>query len=241
MMYLMLSVAGHLTIFQTRTRGPWWSTRPAKILLIAVFGTQAFATLIAVYGAWIVTPLGWEMASLVWGYAIVWFLITDPVKLLAYRVLDHFDAKDAPAMERAPLADAHSLTKDTSPAGSVRADAPTKPVSAAASVPKGDAKATAVLVASQKPQETASGPPSAPGAKPDAVPAVAGQAAILTNVAALLDQKLGDVLLAGILKNPTEAGHLITDAIAEAEAPPTAKPAEAKATEPASSPPKAAE
>ena len=29
MMYLMLSVAGHLTIFQTRTRGPWWSTRPA--------------------------------------------------------------------------------------------------------------------------------------------------------------------------------------------------------------------
>ena len=36
MMYLMLSVAGHLTIFQTRTRGPWWSTRPAWILLAAV-------------------------------------------------------------------------------------------------------------------------------------------------------------------------------------------------------------
>ena len=31
MMYLMLSVAGHLTIFQTRTRGPWWSTaRPGS-------------------------------------------------------------------------------------------------------------------------------------------------------------------------------------------------------------------
>ena len=36
MMYLMLSVAGHLTIFQTRTRGPFWSIRPAPILLIAV-------------------------------------------------------------------------------------------------------------------------------------------------------------------------------------------------------------
>ena len=50
-MYLKLSVAGHLTIFLTRTRGPFWSIRPARILLIAVFGTQAIATLIAVYGA----------------------------------------------------------------------------------------------------------------------------------------------------------------------------------------------
>ena len=40
MMYLMLSVAGHLTIFQTRTRGPWWSIRPAWILLAAVFGLR---------------------------------------------------------------------------------------------------------------------------------------------------------------------------------------------------------
>ena len=88
MMYLMLSVAGHLTIFQTRTRGPWWSTRPAWILLAAVCGTQAVATLIAVYGAWLVTPLGWKYAAIVWGYAFAWFLVTDPVKLLAYKVLD---------------------------------------------------------------------------------------------------------------------------------------------------------
>ena len=89
MMYLMLSVAGHLTIFQTRTRGPWWSTpRPAWILLSAVCGTQAVATLISVYGAWLVTPLGWKYAGIVWGYAFAWFLVTDPVKLLAYRFLD---------------------------------------------------------------------------------------------------------------------------------------------------------
>ena len=88
MMYLMLSVAGHLTIFQTRTRGPWWSTRPAWILLAAVCGTQAVATLVAVYGAGLVTPLGWRDAGLVWGYALAWFLVTDPVKLLAYRILD---------------------------------------------------------------------------------------------------------------------------------------------------------
>ncbi len=40
LMYLMLSVAGHLTIFPTRTRGPVWSIRPARILLLAVFGTR---------------------------------------------------------------------------------------------------------------------------------------------------------------------------------------------------------
>jgi H+-transporting ATPase len=88
MMYLMLSVAGHLTIFQTRTRGPWWSTRPAWILLAAVCGTQAVATLIAVYGAGLVTPLGWKYAGIVWGFAFACFLVTDPMKLLAYKVLD---------------------------------------------------------------------------------------------------------------------------------------------------------
>ena len=87
LMYLKLSVAGHLTIFLTRTRGPFWSIRPARILLIAVFGTQAIATLIAVFGLFM-TPLGWGWAGFVWGYALIWFLVTDRVKLLAYRVLD---------------------------------------------------------------------------------------------------------------------------------------------------------
>jgi H+-transporting ATPase len=87
LMYLMLSVAGHLTIFLARTRGPFWSIRPARILLIAVLGTQALATLIAVYGLFM-TPLGWGWALFVWGYALAWFLVTDRVKLVAYRILD---------------------------------------------------------------------------------------------------------------------------------------------------------
>ena len=92
LMYLKLSVAGHLTIFLTRTRGPFWSIRPAKILLVAVVGTQILATLIAVYGLFM-TPLGWGWALLVWGYALVWFLVNDRVKLLAYWALDRIAAK----------------------------------------------------------------------------------------------------------------------------------------------------
>ena len=34
------------------------------------------------------TPLWWGWAALVWGYALGWFLVTDPLKLLAYRYLD---------------------------------------------------------------------------------------------------------------------------------------------------------
>jgi H+-transporting ATPase len=99
LMYLMLSVAGHLTIFLTRTRGPFWSIRPARILWTAVLGTQVVATLIAVYGAFM-TPLGWGWALFVWGYALAWFLVSDRVKLLAYRV---FDPTAAPLLAQKPL------------------------------------------------------------------------------------------------------------------------------------------
>jgi H+-transporting ATPase len=87
LMYLMLSVAGHLTIFLTRTRGPFWSISPARILWVAVLGTQILATLIAVYGLFM-KPIGWGWALFVWGYALIWFLLNDRLKLLAYRVFD---------------------------------------------------------------------------------------------------------------------------------------------------------
>jgi H+-transporting ATPase len=87
LMYLKLSVAGHLTIFVTRTKRPFWSIKPAPILLGAVLGTQMVATLIAVYGLFM-TPIGWGWALLVWGYALAWFLLNDGVKLIAHHIFD---------------------------------------------------------------------------------------------------------------------------------------------------------
>lgn len=86
-MYLKLSVAGHLTIFLTRTRGTFWSIPPAPLLFAAVFGTQMIATFIAVYGLFM-APIGWQWAATVWGYSLCWFLVNDRIKLLAYRVFD---------------------------------------------------------------------------------------------------------------------------------------------------------
>jgi len=86
-MYLKLSVAGQMTLYIARTRGPFWSTKPARPLVIATVATQMVATLIVVYG-FILPPIGWKLALFVWGYALSWFLFNDLVKLAAYRVFE---------------------------------------------------------------------------------------------------------------------------------------------------------
>ena len=50
LIYLKLSVAGQLTIFITRTRGPFWSIPPVKAMVFSVATAQVIATLVAVYG-----------------------------------------------------------------------------------------------------------------------------------------------------------------------------------------------
>jgi H+-transporting ATPase len=88
LMYLKLSVAGQLTIYVTRTRGHFWSIRPARILLLATGGAQTVATLVAVYGLGMVA-IGWGWALFIWGYALAWFIVNDQVKLVAYRIFDN--------------------------------------------------------------------------------------------------------------------------------------------------------
>ena len=86
--FLKLAVAGHLTIFVTRTRGPFWSIKPSPAMFWSAVSTKILATFVAVYG-WFITPISWNLALLVWGYAIVAFLITDFLKIRIYKVLDH--------------------------------------------------------------------------------------------------------------------------------------------------------
>jgi H+-transporting ATPase len=84
--YLKLSVAGHLTVFVARTRSHFWSVKPAKPLFLAVVLTQLTATIITVYGI-LLPAMGWELAFLVWGYALAAFVITDFVKVYFYERL----------------------------------------------------------------------------------------------------------------------------------------------------------
>ncbi|HEY5367656.1 MAG TPA: plasma-membrane proton-efflux P-type ATPase [Hanamia sp.] len=149
MMYLKLSVAGHLTIFLTRTRGPFWSIRPAKILWMAVLGTQIVATLIAVYGLFM-TPLGWGWAGFVWGYALVWFLINDRIKLLAYLIFDRTKSKSKTGTavlqkteDKASSASVANAEPKTDAKEEPKADAKTEPATDSKEEPKQDIKSEA--------------------------------------------------------------------------------------------------
>jgi H+-transporting ATPase len=87
LIFLKLLVAGHLTIYITRSVGTFWQRPwPNWRLIVATEATQVVGTLAAVYG-WGMTPLGWKYALGVWAYAIVWFLLNDLVKVEVYRLL----------------------------------------------------------------------------------------------------------------------------------------------------------
>ncbi len=95
--FLKLAVAGHLTIFVTRTRGPFWSIMPGKWLLITAVVTKIAATIIALIGAGLVYPLSPFFVALIWGYAFAWFFMADRLKLLVYRKFEGIEE----AIERA--------------------------------------------------------------------------------------------------------------------------------------------
>jgi H+-transporting ATPase len=85
--FLKLAVAGHLTIFLTRTEGRFWrKPYPAPILLWSAIGTKFAATLFAVYGL-LVSPIGWTNALIIWGYALAWMVVNDFVKVAVFKWL----------------------------------------------------------------------------------------------------------------------------------------------------------
>ena len=85
MVYLNLSVGGILTLYSARTRGPFWSVAPSKILLAVTLGAQIIATVIAVYGV-LMAPIGWTNAGVTWGYCLALFILQDMVKLGARKI-----------------------------------------------------------------------------------------------------------------------------------------------------------
>jgi H+-transporting ATPase len=88
LIFLKLLVAGHLTIYITRTAGTFWRRPwPNWRLVVATETTQVIGTFAAVYG-WGMTPLGWKYALGVWVYALAWFFINDMVKVEVHRLLN---------------------------------------------------------------------------------------------------------------------------------------------------------
>ncbi|GBE36547.1 calcium-transporting ATPase 1 [bacterium BMS3Bbin07] len=88
LIFLKLLVAGHLTIFLTRTPGGffWQKPYPSALLLWASFSTKILGTIFAAYG-WFIAPIGWKYAIYIWIYAVAWFIFNDFVKVGVYKFL----------------------------------------------------------------------------------------------------------------------------------------------------------
>ena len=87
LMFLKMTVGGHMTIYLARTGTShfWERPLPAKKLFVAAEVTQLFGTLLAVFGVFM-TPIGWGLAAFVWGYAFLSFLITDVLKRYYFKL-----------------------------------------------------------------------------------------------------------------------------------------------------------
>jgi len=79
--FTKLVMAGHWTIFNTRTtdwffKKPW----PSKTLLAALLGTAFLGLVLGVYGFGLITPIGWKWGIFLFVYTVVWFVFNDVVK-----------------------------------------------------------------------------------------------------------------------------------------------------------------
>jgi H+-transporting ATPase len=93
MMFVKLDVAGHSTIYLTRSgEGHFWKKPlPSLKLFIPAMATRITGTVIGVYGLFM-APIGWKYAAYIWLYATVWFIFNDFVKVGAYKLMRKHNA-----------------------------------------------------------------------------------------------------------------------------------------------------
>jgi H+-transporting ATPase len=87
--FLKMAVAGHFTLFVTRTSRKFWQRPyPAPILLWSAIITKILATLFVVYPMGLITPIHWRAVGIIWAYCIAWLFMGDLTKL---EVLKHLN------------------------------------------------------------------------------------------------------------------------------------------------------
>jgi len=89
LIFLKMAVAGHMTLYLARTGEQhfWIRPLPSQWLFLATELTQIAGTILAVYGL-LMQPIGWALAAFVWGYAGMFFLFNDQVKVQALKIFN---------------------------------------------------------------------------------------------------------------------------------------------------------
>ncbi len=91
LLFVKLDVAGHSTIYLTRTgrRHFWQKPYPSWKFFIPAFGSRIIGTLIALFGIFMV-KVNWLYIVYVWIYALIWWFINDYAKVFTYKMIDRF-------------------------------------------------------------------------------------------------------------------------------------------------------
>jgi H+-transporting ATPase len=87
--FLKMAVAGHLTLFVTRTPRMFLrKPHPAPILLWSTVVTKLLATLFVVYPFGLITPISWKVVGIIWAYCLAWLFMGDMAKLMVLKHLE---------------------------------------------------------------------------------------------------------------------------------------------------------
>jgi len=86
LVFAELAVAGNMTVFLARCHGPLWAIWPGKGLFWSSLISKIVLSLFCAFG-WFMAPIGWWVVA-IWGWASLQMLVTDRMKLLAYKMIE---------------------------------------------------------------------------------------------------------------------------------------------------------
>ena len=91
LIYLKISLSDYFSVFNSRTKGWFWSRAPSVVLVGAFLIATGASTLLAVYWPFGngMVGISWEMSGWCWLYVIVWAFIQDAGKVLTYQLLQY--------------------------------------------------------------------------------------------------------------------------------------------------------
>ena len=208
--FLLLLYFAVFSVVSARERSWFWTTLPSKTFISALAADTVIGTVLTFVGLPGLASLLWWQALAIFVYAMVSCLIVNDalkVAMIKWRVLG--------AVPKKPV----EMTPQVAKAKS-QPDAKIEPTPDAKATPQAGAKVEPTPGAKTMLQPDAKAAPQ-PAAKVEPKPEAKTmpQADANTDVAKLLNTTLGEILLTGVLKDPAVAGHIIADAIAQAEKP----------------------
>ena len=217
--FLMLLYFAVFSVVSARERGWFWATLPSKTFMSALAADAILGTVLTFVGLKDLMPLPWWQTLGVFAYAMVSCLVLNDalkVAMIKWRVPNAVAVKAVDTTQQVPKDAPKPEAKvesppETTPAPQSEADAGHKPEAKAEPQPDEAKAAPSPPAKAQPPLEVTPAPQSEAKAEP--------KPADNTDITKLMNTTLGDVLLAGILKDPDSAGRIIAEAITHAEAP----------------------